>query len=94
MSEEQEEYTEQDAKLINKMLTLKEQATRLLAMKELVADFERGVEAADAKADTTFGEEHQRHVGAKGAIKEWLVVLKRYADYQPPKAVKKGNSYA
>ena len=94
MSEDGVEYTEQDAKLINKMLTLKEQAVRLLSMKELIDDFERGIEAADAKADSTFGEEHQRHVGAKGAIKEWLVVLKRYADYQPPKAVKKGNNYA
>jgi maltooligosyltrehalose synthase len=89
-----EEYTPEEAKQINKMLTLKEQASRLLAMKELMADFERGVEAADSKADATFGEEHQRHVGAKGAIKEWMIVIKRYADYQPPKSTKKGNSYA
>lgn len=94
MSEDAEEYTAQDAALINKMLTLKEQAARLLAMKELLADFERGIEAADAKADATFGEEHQRHVGAKGAIREWLLILRRYADYQPPKVAKKGNSYA
>ena len=83
-----------DAEAIGKALALREQAIRFMEMEELWQDLKIGIENADRKADSTLGEEHQRQVGAKIVLKEWLARVERLAKYQVPGKKKGGQNYA
>lgn len=94
MSEDREDYTAEEATIVARAMALKEQAKKFLKMKELWAEFEKGMAITDSKADATFGEEHQRHIGAKQAIKEWLSQVRWWAAYEAPEKKKTRNNYA
>lgn len=84
----------ENASMIDKAMTLKLQAAKFMALKELFAEFEKAVTIADDKANHSFGEEHQRHVGAKIAYMEFIALVRRWAVYEVAEKKKGGNSYA
>ena len=88
------EYTAEEAAAIEKRVTLKSQAVKLMSMKELWSELGDAMATADSKADNSLGEQHQRDVGAKIALKEFMGRVEHLAKYQAPERKKGGNSYA
>lgn len=75
---------EERAQKVDKAIRLAEQCRRVLKMREIMGMIQDAIDLADAEADKTLGQVHDRHVGGKKFGRDLVETIKRASKFTPP----------
>lgn len=89
MSKEDEERAQQE-KLARKV-KLSEECRLMLQQRELMGILDRAIDIADEAGDRTIGQEHDRHIGAKKALRDFKKKIQASADFRVTEQEKKAG---